>query len=174
VPTFPQVLLPLLLASAVASAPLERGAPLPVVSGVRLDGRAAELPAACRGRVTLVAFGFTRGSSKAVQAYGTRFKQAFAADSSHDWFEVPVLGGMARIARPFITSAMRGGTPVADRPHILTVWSGAGEWKRRLEYDEGDWAYLVLLDREGRVRWRGRGAFDEPTWRELEAAASAR
>lgn len=157
--------------SATASAPLEPGSPLPTVIGERLDGLEIELPAAVRGRVTLVAFGFTRGSAKAVQAYGDRFRQAFAADSTYDWLEVPLMGGMARVAKPWITGAMRGATPVAERRHVATVWSGAGEWKRRLAYDQGGWAYLVLLDREGLVRWRGAGAFDERTWNALESAA---
>jgi hypothetical protein len=169
----PHVLLPLLIASTAVLGPLAPGTPLPPVSGERLDGRPAGLPAAARGRVTLVAFGFTRGSSKAVQAWGEHFKGVFAADSAYDWLEVPVLGGAARLARGWITGAMRGGTPVPDRPHVLVVWTDARDWKRRLEYRERDAAYLVLLDRDGRVRWRGHGGFDEERWRELEAAAKS-
>ena len=171
--TLASLLLPVLLASATASGPLEHGVMLPAVHGELLSGREADLPALAHGHVTLVAFGFTRGSSKAVEAFGGRFKAAFGADTTYDWLEVPLMGGMARIAKPLITGAMRGGTPEADRRHVMTAWGVAGDWKPRLEYEDGDWAYLVLLDRDGHVRWRGKGDFSIPLWQDLEASARA-
>ena len=163
----------MLLASTVTLAPLERGALMPSVSGELLSGREAALPALAHGHVTLLAFGFSRGSSKAVQAYGDHFKAAFGADSAYGWVEVPVLGGFARIAKPMILGAMRKGTSEPDREHVMTVWNDANDWKTRLDCHDGDIACLLLLDRDGHVRWRGQGEFDQALWRDVVAAAKA-
>lgn len=169
--TLLHLIAPLLLATALL--PLEAGAPLPMLAGERLDGPHVTLPEATRGKVVLLAFGFTHGSAKAVEAWDERFARTFGGDTTVTWIGVPVLGGMARIAKPMIVGGMRRGTPAAGRTHVMTVWSGADAWKKRLGYERGDWAYLVLLDREGRVRWTGRGPFDEALWRELEGATNA-
>lgn len=166
--TLLHLLAPLLLATAAL--PLETGTPLPTLAGERLSGPHVTLPEATRGKVVLLAFGFTHGSAKAVEAWDERFARTFGDDTTLTWIGVPVLGGMARLAKPMILAGMRGGTPEAGRPHVMTVWSGADAWKKRLGYQRGEWAYLVLLDREGRVRWTGRGTFDEALWRELTAA----
>ncbi len=169
--TLLHLIAPLLLATA--RLPLEAGTPLPPLAGERLDGPHVTLPEATRGKVALLAFGFTHGSAKAVEAWDERFARTFGEDTTVTWIGVPVLGGMARIAKPMIVGGMRRGTPAAGRAHVMTVWSGADAWKRRLGYERGDWAYLVLLDREGRVRWTGRGTFDEALWLELVAATNA-
>jgi hypothetical protein len=168
------VLLPLLLASAAAAMPLAPGAALPALRGELLTGRAAELPSLTHGKVALVAFGFTRGSSRDVESWAARFKAAYGADTSYTWLEVPLIGGgMARMMKPLIQGGMRGGTPEADRVHVMTVWGVAHEWKSWLAYDAPNSGYIVLLDREGRVRWRGAGPLDDARWRELAAASDA-
>lgn len=166
--TFLTLLAPLLIATATL--PLERGEPLPPLSGELLTGAHVTVPTATRGKVTLLALGFTHGAAKAVEAWDERFGGAFGADTTVTWIGVPIFGGFARVMKPVITAGMRGGTPEADRTHVMTVWGGADAWKQRVGYERGEWAYLVLLDREGRVRWSGRGLFDEALWRELEAA----
>jgi len=167
------LLAPLLLASSPAPVPLTTGAPLPALRGELLTGRDVELPGEVRGRVTLLAFGFSRGASEDVDAWAKRFRGAFGADTATTWLEVPVMGGTARLMRGLITGAMRGGTPEADRSHLMTVWGVADEWKHRLGFDRPKPAYVVLLDREGRVRWRGTGPLDEAKWKQLSEAVEA-
>ena len=168
------LLAPLLLASAASAMPLAPGAAFPPLRGELLTGRAAELPSLTHGKVALVAFGFTRGSSKDVESWAARFKSAYGADTSYTWLEVPLInGGMARMMKPLIQGGMRGGTPEPDRVHVMTVWGVPREWKDRLGYDSPNSGYIVLLDREGRVSWRGTGPLDDARWRSLAAASDA-
>jgi hypothetical protein len=168
------VLTALLLAAPALAAPLAPGAPLPALHGELLTGRDADLPALTHGKLALVAFGFSRGSSKAVEAWGVRFKTAYASDTSLTWLEVPMInGGMARMMKPLIQGGMRGGTPEADRPHVMTVWGAPKEWKDWLAVEEPNAAYVVLLDREGRVRWRDSAPLDDVRWKSFTAALDA-
>ena len=67
------------------------------------------------------------------------------------------------------------GTPVELHDHVITVYGGAGDWKQRLSYapaHEED-AYLVVLDREGVVRWLCHGGFDTARSNELKAVLAS-
>lgn len=153
-----------LIASLAAAAPslaLAPGDLMPPLRGGFLSGRKAVLPDAAHGRVALVALGFSYDSRIAVESWVTRFRRDFGADSALTFFEVPVLGGLARAARPFIDGGMRRGTPKALHENVITVYGGANEWKLRLGFREPDDAYLLLLDREGHIVWRHAGPFSE-------------
>ena len=161
-----------LLIVGLAAAPhpaLAPGDRMPPLRGEYLSGRKAVLPDAARGRVALVALGFSYGSRFAVEPWIARFRRDFGADSAAAFFEVPVIGGLARMARPFIDGGMRRGTPKALHENVVTVYGGEGEWKLRLGFREPDDAYLLLLDRAGRVAWRHAGPFREEDYLPLAA-----
>lgn len=158
------MIIAILIASLAAVAPspaLAPGDPMPPLRGEFLSGRKAVLPDAARGRVALVALGFSYGSRIAVESWVMRFRRDFGADSALTFFEVPVLGGMARAARPFIDGGMRRGTPKALHENVITVYGGANDWKLRLGFREPDDAYLLLLDPAGHIVWRHAGPFRE-------------
>jgi hypothetical protein len=154
-------------------APLAPGTPLPALRGQLLSGRPALLPDAAHGRVTLVALGFSRASGHEVEAIGRRFRDAHAGDSLVTCYEVPMMPGYLRPMAGMITGGMRKGTPPPLHDRVMTVWGQAGDWRRRLEVRDGNAAYLVLIDREGRVRWRSASPLDDAKWSELNAAVTA-
>lgn len=146
---------------------------MPPLRGIDLNGRPTELPRDSAGRLALLALGFTSGSRRDVEAWTERFRNTFGADSACTFYEVPVLGGMARMLRPMIDGGMRKGTPPELRAHAITVWEGASDWKRRVGFKAGDTAHLMLLDRSGRVVWRHAGHLDEPAWESLARTLAA-
>jgi hypothetical protein len=174
---------PWLVALALAAMPLpatsrEPGVPpiavgdtLPSLHGTLLSGRKVVLPDSSLGSATLLMFGFTYASRHDVEAWAGRFRRDFGAEAEVAWFEVPVIGGAGRIARPFIDRGMRRGTPRELYDHVITVYRNAGDWKRRVGFSEPDVAYLLLLDRAGRLTFSARGPFDEDGYRTLAGHA---
>jgi hypothetical protein len=157
---------------ALAAGPateIRMGDPLPELRGQYLTGRDAILPAAASGKVALLLVGFTYQSRFAVEPWAEKFRAQWASHESVTFYEVPVIGGMARLGKWFIDSGMRRGTPKDDYGHVITVYGGADAWKKRLGFAAPDAAYLVLLDRAGRVAWRYQGPFDETASRALDA-----
>jgi hypothetical protein len=111
--------------------------------------------------------GFTYDSRFAVEAWVTRFRKDFGADPRITFFEIPMIAGLAHLGKWFIDGGMRRGTPRQDQENVITVYGGADPWKRRLDFQAPDAAYLLLLDQRGIVRWRHSGSFDEPAYRSL-------
>jgi hypothetical protein len=164
--------LPLVALAAEPEAEIQIGERLPKLRGEFLTGRKVVLPHAAQGRVSLLLLGFTYKSRFAVEAWAARFRQEFPSDPRVDFYEVPVIGGVARLAGWFINSGMRGGTPKEDYERVVTVHRDADTWKRRVRFSDSDAAYLILLDRTGKVAWRHQGAFDEAVFQALSRKTS--
>lgn len=150
------------LAAADKNARLITGERLPTLRGAYLTGRAAVLPDAAQGRVALLLLGFTYQSRFDVEAWAGRFRDQFGASQRVTFYEIPMIGGMARLGKWFIDSGMRRGTPKADYEHVITVYGATESWKQRV--GNGNTAYLIVLDRDGNVAYRFAGGLDEPAW----------
>ena len=146
-----------------ARAPLRVGDPFPVLEGQFLTGRDAALPQAAAGTVALVAIGFTYASRFPVEAWGAWFRETMGPRTDVALFEVPMIGGLARLGRWFIDRGMRSGTPAELHDEVITVYGNTSEWKARLSHTpaRGDDAYLIVLDAAGVVRWLHHGGFDQ-------------
>ncbi|MDR3742487.1 MAG: hypothetical protein P4L40_26010 [Terracidiphilus sp.] len=161
-----------LLASTMISA-LSIGDTLPPLKGEFLTGRAAQLPEAASGRVALLALGFTYDSRFPVEAWVGRFRKEFGGNPQITFYEIPMIGGMARLGKCFIDSGMRKGTPRSDQENVITVYGDSDRWKQRMGFQSPDAAYLVLLDKHGILRWRHGGPFDEDAYKDLSVRVSA-
>lgn len=166
-------LLPVILMASSAIPVLSPGQPMPALKGEFLTGRQAVLPDAASGRVALLALGFTYNSRFAVEAWVGRFRADFGTKSQVTFFEIPMIGGMARLGKWFINSGMRKGTPTKDHENVITVYGGTEPWKQRLGFRSPDVAHLILLDQRGIVHWRHNGAFDEDAYQALAAQVKA-
>ncbi len=150
---------------------LRVGGRLPVLKGQFLSGRDAELPLASSGKVTLVAMGFTYKSRFPVEAWGSWYRATIGSRTDVTFFEVPMIGGAATLGRWFIDRGMRSGTPAELHEHVITVYGGTGDWKKRVAYsaEREDDAYLIVLDKDGVVQWLHHGGFEQARADELQA-----
>jgi len=177
-------LLALALASAVSTvqaraadqakpaAPLAVGDMFPRLEAEFLTGRKAVLPDAAAGKSALVMMGFTYDSRFAIEKWAEHVRRDFIANDKVTFFEVPVIGGMGRMAKWFIDSGMRKGTPKELHENVITVYGGADRWKKVMGFSKAneDAAYLALLGPDGRVQWLHRGGFTDEAMAALKAA----
>jgi hypothetical protein len=148
---------------------LTPGATLPALSGEYLTGRPALLPRDACGRAALLLLGFTYDSRFPVEAWTKRLRQDFEKNPKVAFYEIPMIGGLARLGKWFIDSGMRQGTPKADQGNVITVYGGTDRWKRRVAFRDPKAAYLLLIDKTGKIVWQHAGDFDEKRYRELSA-----
>lgn len=160
-------ILPVVMMAAEPASELKIGERLPELRGEFLTGREVVLPQAAEGRVALLLLGFTYQSRFAVEGWAAQFRTQFESDPRVTFFETPLIGGMARLGKWFIDSGMRRGTPKQDYEHVVTVYRGVDSWKRRVRFNEPDAAYLILLDRAGKVAWHHQGAFEDGAFEAL-------
>jgi hypothetical protein len=165
-------LLPVAAFAVAPASEIAIGRRLPELRGEYLTGREAVLPQAARGRVALLLLGFTYEARFPVEAWAKKFRERFQTDSRVTFYEVPMIGGLARLGKWFIDSGMRRGTPRSDYEHVITVYRDTETWKRLMGVVDPNAAYLILLDREGNVAWRYAGGFDEAAYAALALKAA--
>jgi hypothetical protein len=150
-------------------AALNVGMELPVLKGEYLTGRSALVPDGVRGKIALLALGFTYDSRFAVESWCEHFGRQFKTSNDITFFEVPMIGGLAMLGKWFINSGMRKGTPKERHENVITVYGGVEPWKKLVEYKDPKAAYLILIDRQGIVRWLHSGPFDAARFANLVA-----
>ncbi len=164
-PTLP-LIISLLMTTTLA------GEKLPVLKGEFLTGREAVLPDAAKGRVTLLALGFTYDSRFAVESWIKQFRKDYGANKDVTFYEIPMISGMARLGKWFIDSGMRKGTPKEDQENVITVYGGADAWKKLVGFQAPGDAYLILLDKNGVIQWQHHGVLDQTAYEGLRAEMS--
>jgi hypothetical protein len=158
--------------AATSPSEIRVGDPLPELKGQFLSGRTAVLPQAASGRAALLMLGFTYDSRLPVEAWTKRFRADFGNEPRVTFFEIPMIGGMARLGKWFIDSGMRRGTPKADHENVITVYGGTDAWKQRVGFKDEKAAYLILLDAKGHVAWRHAGSLEEGSYKALTTEVS--
>jgi hypothetical protein len=166
------VAMSVVMAAASPVARLAEGKTLPRLGGEFLTGRPVALPEAASGRVALLALGFTYDARYPVEAWSKKFRQEFERNPKVTFYEIPMIGGMARLGKWFIDSGMRRGTPPADQENVITVYGGTDPWKRRVAFQDTRAAYLILIDQNSKVAWQYAGDFDEEPYKALSSKVS--
>jgi predicted transcriptional regulator len=87
-------------------------------------------------------------------------------------YSVAVLQDVPRLVRGMAIGGIKSSVPQNQRERILLVFQGEKDLKVAAGFDRPDDAYLVLLDREGSIRWRFHGAFTEDSLQELRSQAA--
>jgi hypothetical protein len=141
------------------------------LEGENLSGKKVILPDDAHGKIALLVIGFSKKSGDATRAWGDRFKQDFGSDSRFAVYPVAELEGASRFIRGMIVRSMRRGTPAADRDRFVTLFEGSETLKRFVAFSADDDAYLLLLDVNGTIQWRGHGIFREQDYPALQVAA---
>jgi hypothetical protein len=158
------------------AAPLAVGDAFPRLEAEFLTGRKAVLPDAAAGKSALILMGFTYDSRHDVEAWVEQMGGEIGPNEKITYFQVPIIGGMGRMAKWFIDSGMRKGTPKALHENVITVYGGVDRWKKAMGFSKAHEksAYLALLGPDGRIQWMHHGGCTEEALRELKAALGGR
>ena len=143
----------------------------PRIAGDSLAGKKVTLPDDARGKVTLVAIGFSHKSGETVRAWTDRFRKDFGDNPKYAIYPVAELEGAPRLIRGMILGGMRRGTPAAEQDHFLTLFQGDAELKKFADFSGADDSYLFLLDATGVIQWRGHALLREEEYLPLQKTA---
>jgi len=146
----------------------------PVLAARDLTGRTVSLPADLPGELTVVVMAFRRGQQGAVDSWLPWLEQMAATDPRLRYVELPTIGQQWAPARSVIDGGMASAiSDESTRRRTLTVYTDVRRVTAALGIDDRSMIALMLVDREGRVRWRGSGAFAASTAGVLAAVVQA-
>ena len=143
----------------------------PRLEGETLSKKAIVLPDAAHGKITLLVMGFSKKGGQATGPWEKQFKNDFGADQRYTVYPLAILEDVPRLIRGMVTSGIRSSTPPSEQDHFVILVHGEQDLKRFVRYSTPDDAYLLLLDANGEIRWRGHGLFKDEDYAALKNVA---
>ena len=141
----------------------------PKIEGENLAGQKVTLPEAALGKVAVLIFGFSRASKGPTSAWTKRISADYASQPMFAFYQLPVLEDVPRFVRGMVISSMRKDVSADMRDHFIPILKGEAELKKLVGYGEPDDAYLVVLDRAGKVVGQRHGQFTDTSYSQLRA-----
>lgn len=141
------------LLTAAQPGRLADGSLFPPLKGDYLSGRDASLPDDAKGKVIMIAMGFSYDARFGIEDFAKRYREGLKSESNWASFKVAFIGGAGRLAKPFIVKGMKRDTPKDEQERFVTVFNEVSEWKARMGVSNDKSAYVVVLDRRGGIAW---------------------
>ena len=147
------------------------GAWFPRLEARDLDGREVVLPAGLPGEWNVVIVAFRREQQELVNSWVPWLEERAATTPGLGFAELPAIGMQWQPARPVIDGGMAAAIrDQATRRRTLTVYTDLRRVTAPLGIGDRSTIWLFLVDRAGRVRWRGSGGWDAAAAAALAAA----
>ena len=139
-----------------------------------LEGRSLELPDAFLGASNLVIVAFRREQQAMVDSWVAWWETVAAEHPSLGHYEIPVIATRWSPARRVIDGGMAQVVRAQEaRRRTLTVYTDVRRVTDALAIDATDTVTVLLVDANGRLRWRTTGSVSEQSGSELRAALTA-
>ncbi len=137
------------------------GTRFPALSARTLAGTNKTLPDAAAGKVSLIVVAFVRGAQEMINSWVLPFEEEFLPSADVVVYEVPMIeSSLWKPARSMIDGGMRSGIPPEKHDYVITSYGSAAAYREILGMEDRSLAYLFLLDRDGVIRWEGKGFAD--------------
>ena len=153
---------------ATISALAQNTADMPKVEGESLAGHHIVLPDAASGKVAVLIFGFTKASKTPTAAWAKKISTDFASQSAFSLYQLPVLEDVPRLVRGMVISSIRKGVPNQTRDRFVPILNGEAELKKLVSYKEQDDAYLIVLNRDGKIAAQMHGPVTDAAYAPLK------
>jgi hypothetical protein len=140
----------------------------PRIEGENLLGQKMALPDAAAGHLAVVVIGFTHSSQNQTKAWAARLQHEFPT------YSIAVLEDAPRLVRGMAVHGMKGGVPEDQRDHFIVVYHNENELKQAAGFDAPNDAYVLLLDKDGAIRWSFHGPVTDAAVDELKSHAAAK
>ena len=98
-----------------------------------------------------------------------RLQPDFGKSAGVVLYQLPVLEDAPRILHGMIVSSMKKGVPEGERANFIPVMHNEAELKKLVGYKDADDAYVVVLDRDGKVAYQAHSGTDASGYAELHA-----
>ena len=134
-----------------------------------LSGRPMVIPRDLPPRPCILIVTFTRDAGQAARKWSDAIAQQLPADSVRVE-EVAVLEDVPSLVRGFVIGQLRRSIPDARKESFLVATSEESAWKELAAFRAPNDPYLIAIDRQRQIVWRGHGDLEGKSLAALLAA----
>ena len=143
----------------------------PRVNGQNLHGKVFTLPFGLEGEFNLLVLAFHLAQQIQVQSWQPSLRSLCSQYETLCHYEVPVLADYDHQSRVFITMNMRQQITDPDQRHsVIMLYLDKSRFRHMLDLPDENSIYVLLVEREGEIVWRGEGFHTAAKSDDLRAA----
>jgi len=143
-----------------------KGKKFPKIKGRALSGKKMILPNDVEGEAILVGVAFKREAQEMLDSWANYFD--ILCEGKRDIYELPIIeSSLWKIFSGLIDRGMKSGIPQEMHDNVITHYGNASDLKKKLEIVDEDLGYVFLLDKEGKILFKGEGYPDKKGKKEL-------
>jgi hypothetical protein len=132
----------------------------PAVTGSNLQRKQLNLPQDFQGEQNLVLIAFQQWQQSQVDTWIPFARRLEETHPELRYYELPTIQRRNALARTLLNEGMRAGIPdQVARERTITLYLDKRAFREALQLPGDDDIHVLLLDRQGRVRWQAEGAF---------------
>ena len=149
------------------------GGLFPQVTAANLEQRNYRLPEGFEGKLNILVIAYRREQQDLVDSWFPALQRIEQNDRSVRFYELPVISRLTGFFMGWmIDRGMRRGIPSKDkRARVITLYVDKDAFETALDLPTSeDTIYILLVDRRGRVLWRGEGSYSDRTAASLRSA----
>lgn len=151
--TFVTVILSLMATFEASTAPY-----FPGLKASSLTGEVISLPDGLEGTRNLVLIAFEREQQADLDTWLKVLPAIASKHRDFRYYELPTIQRPAKLVQMFINSGMRGGIPDhQQRARTITLYIDKKPFKEAMHIESEKMVYAFLIDKSGKVLWRGEG-----------------
>lgn len=129
----------------------------PNVTGIDLEGKKQNLPAAFSNKLNLVIVAFKREQQIEVDTWIKAAEPILEKNSNLNFYEVPLIYELSAFKRMWVNNGMRFGIPnKVARKRTITVYTDREEFFKITGMRE-EKIYALLIDNKGKILWKKEG-----------------
>ncbi len=147
---------------------LNLGDIFPDVSGQALSGASLRLSDVVAGKTSVVVFSFSKSAGKDAQVWNDHLYKDYGSNPQVASSTVIMLEAAPRLLRGIIVSELKRSMPPAMRDRTIVSYQNEELWKQRLAVADDKHADVLLLESDGRMRWRNTSVFSDAEYTELK------
>ena len=139
-----------------------------------LNKRPLTFPSGMEGQLNLVMVGYEQWQQAQFDSWFPFAAQLAARYPGFQYYEMPVISRLNRLARFVVDEGMRGGIPDRSvRARVFTLYTDIAAFNRQLEIETTRKITLMLVRTDGSLVWRESGAWTAGKGESLEQAVQA-
>ncbi len=130
----------------------------PEITGKTLSGKEITIPNDLEEDIALIGIAFKRQVQEMLDSWSQPFNNAFREEKNIGFYEIPMIDSKIwKFFSGFIDSGMRSGIPKEKHDYVLTYYGNTEEYQNQLSIEEKSLAYVYLIDKQGNIKWSGKG-----------------
>ena len=146
----------------------------PELKGEALNDKSISIPNDCKGKYSIICLAYSKRAEEALHSWISPMYDKYVAkiglmDDAYDvnLFFIPMFTGIHQPSENMAKKQLKDGTGKDFFGNIICYHGSIHPYKEELNFDEKEFPYFFVLDKEGKIIYATKGFYSEKKMEEI-------